>query len=133
MSRVALALAIALIASAPTAREAQAGGRMRCPTSVVPLAVRDLPVAKAAVLRFVTGRWSPENGIDARAASARAVLARASVRGTLARAKCGMRTWQGTAVVFVHLPKLAWSASLSSAVFYASRVGGRWTVWFQVR
>jgi hypothetical protein len=54
------------------------------------------------------------------------------VRGGYAKIKCGTATQRRTAVVFVQLPAMAPSASLSSAIFCASRIARGWVVWFQI-
>jgi hypothetical protein len=104
-----------------------------CPTHALPLSARDLPSATAATLRFVAGPWARANPeMDVRGASGRAGLAPRNVRGGYARIKCGRTVWRRTAVVFVRLPRMGWSASLSSPVFYASRTSRGWLVWFQI-
>jgi hypothetical protein len=67
-----------------------------------------------------------------RDARARAALAPQTVRGGYARISCGRIVWRRTAVVFVSLPRMAPSASLSSPVFYAGRTARGWIVWFQI-
>jgi hypothetical protein len=70
--------------------------------------------------------------MDVRGADARAALAPSTVRGGYARMTCGRLVWRRTAVVFVRLPRMGWSASLSSPVFYAGRTSRGWVVWFQI-
>lgn len=106
----------------------------RCPVGALPLGRADLPAARAPVLWFVrnvlTG-LSPE--LDIRGARVtQAALATKTVRGGYAKIKCGTATQRRTAVVFVQLPAMAPSASMSSAVFYTSRTARGWIVWFQI-
>lgn len=83
------------------------------------------------VRRNVLTELSP--GTDIRGAGVvRVALATQTVRGGYARIKCGPGTQRRTAVAFVQLPAMAPSASLSSAVFYASRIAHGWVVWFQI-
>ncbi len=71
--------------------------------------------------------------LDTRGARAvRAELATQTVRGGYAKIRCGATTQRRTAVVFVQLPAMAPSASMSSAVFYTSRTARGWVVWFQI-
>ena len=82
-------------------------------------------------VRNILTEVGPE--LDIRGARAtRAELATRTVRGGYAKIRCGRATQQRTAVVFVQLPAMAPSASMSSAVFYASRTAGGWVVWFQI-
>ena len=106
----------------------------RCPTGALPLSEADLPAARAPVMWFVRSlleEFGPE--LDIRGArTVRAELATQTVRGGYAKIKCGAATQRRTAVVFVQLPAMAPSASMSSAVFYASRTARGWVVWFQI-
>lgn len=135
-SRVACAVAAVVLASVAADLAPSASARVpsdKCPAGALPLTRADLPRATAAVLRFVAGPWLKANpGTDVRGASARAALAPKTVRGGYARIKCGRTVWRRTAVVFVGLPGMAPSASLSSPVFYASRTARGWLVWFQI-
>ncbi len=106
----------------------------RCPAGPMPLSRADLPAARAPVMWFVRNllaELGPE--VDVRGARVvRAALATRTVRGGYAKIKCGATTQRRTAVVFVQLPAMALSASMSSAVFYTSRTADGWVVWFQV-
>lgn len=106
-----------------------------CPSKALLLRRSDLSQARAAVMWFVRALYSDLNAgdIDVRGARAgRSVLATETVRGGYARIKCGLGMRKRTAVVFVQLPAMAPSASLSSPVFYASRTSRGWVVWFQI-
>jgi hypothetical protein len=106
-----------------------------CPSGALPLRRSDLPGARAAVMWFVRVLYPDLNGGDVDVRGARAVrmaLGTETVRGGYARIKCGRGMRKRTAVVFVQLPAMAPSASLSSAVFYASRTSRGWVVWFQI-
>jgi hypothetical protein len=106
----------------------------RCPTGALPLSEADLPAARAPVMWFVRNllqEFGPELDIHG-ARAVRAELATRTVRGGYAKIKCGATTQRRTAVVFVQLPAMAPSASMSSAVFYTSRTAGGWVVWFQI-
>lgn len=106
----------------------------RCPVGALPLSKAQLPAARAPVMWFVRNlltELGPE--LDVRGArAARVELAAQTVRGGYAKIKCGATTQRRTAVVFVQLPAMAPSASMSSAVFYTSRTAGGWVVWFQI-
>jgi len=106
-----------------------------CPSGALPLQRSDLPDARDAVMWFVRAVYPDLNGADVDVRGARAVrtaLGTQTVRGAYARIKCGRGMRKRTAVVFVQLPAMAPSASLSSAVFYASRTSRGWVVWFQI-
>jgi len=106
----------------------------RCPAGALPLSRADLPAARAPVVwfvRHVLTELSPDTDIRG-ARVARIALATETVRGGYARIKCGPGTQRRTAVAFVHLPAMAPSASMSSAVFYTSRTARGWVVWFQI-
>lgn len=106
----------------------------RCPAAPLPLTKSDLPEARAPVMWFVRSllaEFGPE--LDVRGARVvRTALATRTVRGGYAKLKCGATTQRRTAVVFVQLPTMAPSASMSSAVFYTSRTANGWVVWYQV-
>lgn len=106
----------------------------RCPAGPLPLTKADLPAARAPVMWFVRNllaELGPE--LDVRGARAvRAEIATQTVRGGYAKLKCGATTQRRTAVVFVQLPAMAQSASMSSAVFYTSKTARGWVVWYQI-
>jgi hypothetical protein len=108
-----------------------------CPREALALAPRQLAVARRAVLLGVPSlyrrlyRGTPR--IDTRGARARAGLARGGwPRHRDALQSCGRRVWRRTAVVDVVFPRVTFSASLSQASFYVSRVRGGWVIWHQV-
>lgn len=106
----------------------------RCPAGALPLSRADLPAARAPVMWFVRNlltEFGPE--VDVRGSRVgRVVLATQTVRGGYAKIKCRTATQKRTAVVFVGLPAMAPSASMSSAIFYTSRTARGWVVWFQI-
>ena len=134
-SRVTCTVVVVVVAGMAAAVAPAAPARLpsgKCPGRALPVSRADLPSAKTAVLRFVAGPWAKATEKDARGARARAALAPQTVRGGYARIKCGRTVWRRTVVVFVRLPRMAPSASLSSPVFYASRTARGWLVWFQI-
>jgi hypothetical protein len=110
-------------------------GWSRCPRGALPLRARDLRTAERAALHLVQvfvrqGRY---RGRDTRGANARAARLGSGVwtRSGLAKSTCGRAIVPRTAAVGVGFPRVTWSASLSSATFFVSRVREGWIVWHQ--
>jgi hypothetical protein len=105
----------------------------RCPRGARTLRQADLAVASRAVLLAVPRFYAREKQMDVRDARARAARLGSAVwtRAGLARSTCGSRTAGRTVAVAVAFPHVNWSASLSSAVFFVSRVGDGWIIWHQ--
>jgi hypothetical protein len=100
-----------------------------CPRAALAITRSDLPAAQRAVRRFLPRRY---RDTDLRGVKTRAALAPKTVRGGYAKLKCGERVWRRTAVVFVSIPSLLPSQSLSTPVFYVSWTRAGWTVWYQI-
>jgi hypothetical protein len=107
-----------------------------CPRRALALEPRHLAAARRAVLAALPKLYRRYRGtprLDIRGARARAGLARSGwPRNRDALETCGRRVWRRTAVVDVVFPRVTFSASLSQASFYVSRVRGGWVVWHQV-
>ena len=111
---------------------AKSGTWGRCPRTAQPVRDRDLPTAARATLLAVPLLYRNDRGVDVRDATARAArLGVVWTRSGLARATCGARVAARTIAVNVRFPRVTWSASLSSAVFFVSRVPDGWVIWHQ--
>ena len=96
----------------------------RCPRGALPVRTRDLHGARRAVLLAVPPLYRDERPVDVRGAWARAARLGAAewTRSGLARSTCGAEVARRTTAVAVRFPRVTWSASLSSATFFVSRV-----------
>lgn len=105
----------------------------RCPHRVLPVRTRDLVGARRAVLLAIPRLYRNEKLVDVRGARARAARLGAGVwtRAGLARSACGTAVARRTIAVGVGFPRVTWSASLSSATFFVSRVADGWVIWHQ--
>lgn len=128
------------VASAAGARKA-AEGAAACPGSVVlPLTRDGVSRAAVATLRHVAHEEhvAKRNGVahpvPVRGArvTASVVAPEAGVRGRTVRHQCGGRIWRSTVVVYVFLPRLRFSASLSSQIFFVSRFAHGYRVWERI-
>ncbi len=108
-----------------------------CPRGVKTVQRSDLRVASRAVLlaipRLYALRDTSTPRLDVRDATARADRLSTAVwtRAGLALSTCGLRIAERTIAVGVGFPRVNWSASLSSATFFVSRVGDGWIIWHQ--
>lgn len=105
----------------------------RCPRGSLPVRTRDLNVARKAVLLAVPRLYRQEKLVDVRGARARAARLGAAewTRAGLARSTCGTEVARRTIAVGVGFPRVTWSASVSSATFFVSRVADGWVIWHQ--
>jgi hypothetical protein len=105
----------------------------RCPRAAQPVRDRDLRVAARAALLAVPRLYRNDKQIDVRGATARSARLGTAVwtRWGLARSTCGRRAEARTIAVGVGFPRVNWSASLSSATFFVSRVRDGWVIWHQ--
>lgn len=106
----------------------------RCPRGARALGTSDLRSAGRVALVGVTRLYARDTStprIDVRGASARAARLGTSVwtRAGLARTTCSAQIARRTIAVGVRFPRVNWSASLSSATFFVSRVGDGWIIW----
>jgi hypothetical protein len=107
----------------------------RCPRGTQTIVGRsDLRAAARAVLLAVpplNARQRPP--LDVRGATAHASRLGPMVwtRSGLARSTCGWMIASRTIAVGVRFPRVTWSASMSSATFFVSRVGDGWIIWHQ--
>ncbi len=102
-----------------TARGCPAAGARRLPPAGIASATR------AALRSF---------GDQPARARFAAVASSSGIRGRpiLTIERCGRRVFRRTVVVFLHLPRLGFSASLSQAVVYVSRFADGYRVWEQI-
>lgn len=105
----------------------------RCPRGAMTVRKSDLAVASRAVLLAVPRLYARERYMDVRDATARAARLGSAVwtRAGLARSTCGTHVAQRTIAVGVTFPRINWSASLSGAVFFVTRVRDSWIIWHQ--
>lgn len=124
-----------LVEQAGTRVYARAEGRSwgLCPRGALAVRARDLDGARKAVLLAVPRLYRQEKLVDVRGARARAARLGAAewTRGGLARSTCGAEVARRTIAVAVGFPRVTWSASLSSATFFVSRVADGWVIWHQ--
>lgn len=104
----------------------------RCPRQAQPLRHRDLMGASRATLLAIP-RLYARDALDHRGARARAArLGTAEwTRSGLARSSCGSRVAARTLAVGVGFPRITFSASMSSATYFVSRVPDGWVIWHQ--
>lgn len=105
----------------------------RCPSAPQVVRARDLRAAGQAVLLAIPRLYARDAETDVRGATARTARLGGAVwtRAGLAHMTCGAAVAGRTIAVAVGFPRVNWSASLSSAVFFVSRVRNGWIIWHQ--
>lgn len=146
-SLVVGALLIAMLLSPGLSSAAAANGRRShkdaglCPKkAVLSLSRNGVGMAVFATLRHVARENKNFKPVDhshpvptgGARVTASVLATGAGVRGSTVKHQCGRRLWRRTVVVYVFLPKLKFSASLSSQVFFVSRFKHGYRVWEQI-